>query len=100
MKSANTESSSTSRNSPREMVILFSVGGLIFAISASAVEEIREVVGLEAVPEGTLLIKPPKVKHAFERQGQRYLAVDARVHFHMMPGEATRLMVLRDIRSG
>ena len=100
MKPAATELRDSSRNSPREMVILFSAGGVTFAISASAVEEIRELAGVERLAEEALFLKPPKVTHSFERQGRRYIAVDARVFFHMTSRQATRLMVLRHIRSG
>lgn len=100
MKPAESELRDTSRNSPREMVILFTVGGVKFAISASAVEEIRELAGVERLAEEALFLKPPKVTHCFERQGRRHVAVDAGVHFHMTSKQVTRLMVLRDIRSG
>jgi chemotaxis signal transduction protein len=89
----------SSRRGPREKVILFSVAEITFAISATAIEEIRELVGLEELPEEALVRRWAKVKHAFERQGHRYFAVDARVHFHTTHGQPSRLMVLRHVRA-
>ena len=100
MKPTKGERGGSSRNGPREMVILFSVEEVTFAISASAVEEIRELAGLEQLPEESRLRVLTRVKHVFERQGCRYLAVDARTHFHMAPGQPLRLMVLAHVRAG
>ena len=72
---------------------------MTFAISATAVEEIRELAGLEQLPEEALTLRLTKVRHAFERQGHRYFAVDARVHFHTTHGQPSRLMVLRQVRA-
>ena len=78
-----------------ETVILFSVGGAKFAIAASAVDEIRDLAGLQKLVLGTLGQKFAKVKQMLERQGQRYFVVDACEHFHLAMARPTRLLVLR-----
>lgn len=88
-------SSGSSRPKAGETVILFSVGGSKFAIAASAVEEIRDLVGLQRAGLGTLQQKFAKVKQTFERQGQRYFVVDACEHFHLATARPSRLLVLR-----
>lgn len=78
-----------------ETVILFSVGGSKFAIAASAVEEIRDLGGLQKLALGTIQQKFAKVKQTFERQGRRYFVVDAREHFHLSIARPSRLLILR-----
>jgi len=78
-----------------ETVILFSVGGSKFAIAASAVDEIRDLVGLQKFGLGTVQQEFAKVKQTFDRQGKRYFVVDAREHFHLAMARPSRLLVLR-----
>jgi len=80
-----------------ETMILFRVGEFTFAIGANAVEEIRDLTGLQDFSFGRSHQKLEKVKHAFERQGRDYFVVDAAAHFHLDKAHTTRLMVLRDL---
>ena len=79
-----------------ESVILFSVAGTTFAISAAAVEEIRGVSGLEPLRSGYLHPKFAKFKFRLERDGRTYFVLDANAHFHILPTCHDRLLVLRD----
>lgn len=75
----------------KETVILFSIAGNTFAIATSAVEEIRELAGLQEFPS-----RLSKVTRKLVRQGRQYLVVDAGKHFRLSNAQPTRLMVLRD----
>ena len=75
----------------KETMILFWVGGFSFAVAATAVDEIREVTGLQEFPS-----RLAKVTHTLERQGRHYFVVDAARHFRLMAADSTRLMVLRN----
>lgn len=79
-----------------EPVILFSVGETTFAISAAAVEEIRNTAGLEPLRAGYLHAKFAKFKYKLERDGRTYFVVDANAHFHIPATRHERLLVLRD----
>jgi chemotaxis signal transduction protein len=80
---------------PGETVILFSVAGAKFAIAASAVDEIRDLAGLQKFWSGAVQQKFAKVKQTLERQGQRYFVVDACEHFHLAAARSSRLLILR-----
>lgn len=80
-----------------ETMILFCVGEFTFAIAANAVEEIRDLAGLQDFNFGRSHHKLEKVKHVFERQGRDYFVVDAAAHFHLHEAHTTRVMVLRDL---
>jgi chemotaxis signal transduction protein len=79
----------------REMVILFLVGGVKFAIAADAVDEIRELGGLKEFSAGISNPKLERIKHTLDRQGQRYFVLDGCTHFGAGKRRPTRLMVLR-----
>lgn len=80
-----------------EPVILFGVGEHRFAISAIAVEEIRNTDGLQEIGiAGDLRV--PKVKYRLARDGRTYWVVEANQHFRMLPAPTTRLLVLRNSR--
>jgi len=78
-----------------EAVILFASAGITFAISAAAVDEIRNTSGLEPLRAGHLGPKFSKFKYTLERDGRTYFVVDANEHFHALPTRHTRLLVLR-----
>ncbi len=79
-----------------EPVVLFAVAESIFAIAASAVEEIRNIDGLSPCALGNSYNGLHKVKFSFERNEKKYLVVDSNLHFHLFPSRATRLLVLRN----
>lgn len=83
-----------------EAVILFSVGGTTFAIAAGAVEEIRDLSGLEPLHVGYLHGKFSKFKYTLRHEGRTCFVLDAATHFHMLPTRPGRLLLLRDTPAG
>jgi chemotaxis signal transduction protein len=81
-----------------EAVILFSVAANIFAISASAVEEIRSAQDLRPLAAAYPHLKFGKVRHAITRDGKTFFVVDANMHFRMLPSHPTRVLLLRGTR--
>ena len=79
----------------QETVILFSAGGAHFAISARAVEEIRETAGLKGFVSYAFQDRFAKVKHTLDRQGKTIFVVDACTHFCIDEKQPARVMVLR-----
>lgn len=79
-----------------EPAILFTVSSSIFAIAASAVEEIRNIEGLVPCAMGDTYKGLRKVKFFLERNQRKYLVIDSNLHFHATPSQATRLLVLRN----
>lgn len=92
-----TRSEATDRTQPSsgETMILFSVGGSKFAIAASAVEEIRNLTGLQNFILEGANPRFGKVRQVFERQGRQYFVVDPCTHFHLAMARPSRLLVLR-----
>ena len=88
-----------SSNHLREMVILFFVGGVKFAVAADAVDEIRELGGLKEFSAGISNPKLERVRHTLDRQGQCYFVLDGCSHFGARERRLTRLMVLRHVRA-
>lgn len=78
-----------------EAVILFAVAGTTFAISAAAVDEIRNTSGLQPLRVGQLGPKFSKFKYTLQRDGRTYFVVDGNIHFHALPTRHSRLLVLR-----
>jgi chemotaxis signal transduction protein len=91
---------SRKRSHRGEAVILFSVGGTTFAIAAAAVDEIRDLSGMEPLHIGYLHGKFSKFKHTIQREGRTCFVLDAATHFHMLPTKAARLLVLRHMPAG
>ena len=84
-----------SRRTSRETIILFSVSGAKFGIAASAVEEIRDLAGLQKLALGAAQQRFAKVKQTIERQDKTYFVVDACEHFHLSLARPSRLLILR-----
>lgn len=87
-----------------EDVILFQIGGVRFVISAKAVDEIRNLDGLEPYkPASFAQAKMSKVKHTLVRANKdpekTYFVVEAASHFHMSGAKSGRLLVMRDRES-
>jgi chemotaxis signal transduction protein len=78
-----------------ETVILFSVGAAKFAIAASAVEEIRDLAGLQKLVLEAAQKKLAKVRQTIVRQGKTYFVVDACEHFQLSLSRPSRLLVMR-----
>jgi len=73
-------------------VILFTIGEQMFAIGASAVNEVQSLQGLTAL--GHQPRQFGKVRHSLVREGRRYWVVDANIHFGMMPTHSSRVLLL------
>lgn len=73
-----------------ETVLLFSVGGFLFAIPARSLEEIREIGDLRDFSS-----RLAKVKQTLDRQKRTYFVVDAAKHFRVANQHPGRLMILR-----
>lgn len=79
----------------REDVIVFTVGGFSFAISAHAVSEIRGIEALRPFSPSPGYECPDKVNHTLHRNGTLYFVVDAARHFRLPPARPGRVMILR-----
>jgi chemotaxis signal transduction protein len=101
MKISHSRSNRKAPTSGQERAILFSVGGTTFAIAADAVDEIRNLDGLEPCAPASLYQRLAKVRFTLERQRCCYFVVDAGAHFGMptAASQAMRLMVMRNVRS-
>jgi chemotaxis signal transduction protein len=99
MKLSHSRSRRRSSLSQRESAILFSVAGMVFAIAADAIDEVRNLDGLVPCDLASAYQRLEKVRFTLERQGRRYFVVDAGVHFGIPTAgaQATRLMVMRNI---
>ena len=82
------------RSRRSESVILFAVAQYKFAIAAHAVDEIRNLEGLQ--PLGQAFSRAGKVRHVFQRDHRTYFVVDANLHLRILSSHATRLLLLRD----
>jgi chemotaxis signal transduction protein len=78
-----------------EAAILFAVGPYKFAIAASEVDEIRDMHGLTPASFSDAPQSVRKVRYLLERERRIYQVVDASMHFHIVPSEASRILVLR-----
>ncbi|MGH9491978.1 MAG: chemotaxis protein CheW [Terriglobales bacterium] len=83
------------RSAPREAMILFTVGPTTLAIAAGAVEEIRNIEGLEPFAPSFKLRSLAQVKHTLARGARSYFVVDAAAHFGVASARPTRLLLLR-----
>ena len=79
----------------REDVIIFTVGGFSFAISAYAVSEIRGIEGLRPFSPSPDFECPEKVNYTLHRNGALYFVVDAARHFQLPPSRPGRVLILR-----
>ena len=83
------------RREAGENVILFTVGGFRFAISAAAVSEIRSMEGLQRYFGGTAHKAATKVIYTLERDAMTHFVVSAAQHFHLPPSRPDRVLILR-----
>jgi len=82
---------------PREQVVMFSIAGYRFVISASSVQEIRSTDSLG----GTVvdLDRPVlrKVRHIVERDARSCYVVSGYEHFHLPLSRPTSVLILRAV---
>jgi chemotaxis signal transduction protein len=77
-----------------EQVVVFSIGQFTFAISAAAVQEIRNTDSLGGMVMELENIVVPKVRHMIERDSRSYFVVSGFDHFHLPQSRPTTLLIL------
>jgi chemotaxis signal transduction protein len=86
--------SAGSSNRTTEQVVVFSIGEFTFAISAAAVQEIRNTDSLGGMVMDLESIVVPKVRHMIERDARSYFVVSGYDHFHLPTSRPTTLLIL------
>jgi len=82
-----------------EQIVLFRVGGKLFAISSGSVQEVRSVDSLSGMSHELPQSKVGKVRHFLRRGDRTLFVVDGTAHFGL-PAEAPSLVfVLRHTRT-
>jgi chemotaxis signal transduction protein len=74
-----------------EAMILFTVASYVLAISARAVEEIRDT----SETRKCAATGPNQVRQVLKREGKTYFVVDASAHLRLLASQPTRLLLLR-----
>jgi chemotaxis signal transduction protein len=83
-----------------EPMILFAVAGHTLAIAAAAVEEIRNLDGLEPLAGSFAPPRLKKFRYTLERGNRTCFVVDAAAHFRLPASTPSRLLLLRDLPAG
>lgn len=81
-------------NRTTEQVVVFSIGEYTFAISAAAVQEIRNTDSLGGMVMELESVIVPKVRHIIERDSRSYFVVSGFDHFHLPQSRPTTLLIL------
>jgi len=84
----------SSGNRSTEQVVVFSIGEYSFAISAAAVQEIRNTDSLGGMVMELESSVVSKVGHTIERDSRSYFVVSGSDHFHLPPSRPTTLLIL------
>src|SRR5579859_5533277 len=78
-----------------EQIILFRVGGQLFAISSASVQEVRSVDSLTGttgdIPQSTVR----KVRHTIRRGDTTHYVVNGTIHFGLQAAAASLIFFLR-----
>ena len=98
MKIASSESQGTRRARRSEPVILFTISGQMFAISASAMHEIRNTDSLSAAAVELSCPAVSKVRHLLRRGDSALFVVSGFEHFGLPPSRAEHAILLRHSR--
>jgi chemotaxis signal transduction protein len=77
-----------------EQVVVFSIGDFTFAISAAAVQEVRNTDSLGGMVMDMEHVVVNKVRHMIERDSRSYYVVSGYDHFHLPPSRPTTLLIL------
>ena len=87
------------QSAPTEQIILFRVGGQLFAVSSASVQEVRSVDSLGG--SATELSQPGlrKVRHVVKRGGNTVYVVSGAMHFGLPETPAALIFVLRRTRT-
>jgi len=98
VKIASSESQGTRRTRRSEPVILFTISGQMFAISASAMHEIRNTDSLSAATAEISCPAVLKVRHLLRRGNAALFVVSGFEHFGLPPSRAEHAILLRHSR--
>jgi chemotaxis signal transduction protein len=77
-----------------EQVVVFSIGEFTFAISAAAVQEVRNTDSLGGMVMDLENVIVNKVRHMIERDSRSYYVVSGYDHFHLPQSRPTTLLIL------
>ena len=87
-------------SSPRsEQIILFRVGGQLFAISSASVQEVRSVDSLAGASAEISVPHLKKVRHTLQRGDKSLFVVNGAVHFGLPQTPGALVFVLRSTRT-
>lgn len=82
-----------------EQVILFRVGGQVFAISSASVQEVRSVDSLSGMSQELSQSSVQKVRHSLRRGERTLYVVNGTIHFGLPPSPASLVFLLRHTRT-
>jgi chemotaxis signal transduction protein len=82
-----------------EQIILFRVGGLLFAISSASVQEVRSVDSLAGAAAEIKDSAVRKVRHVLHRAEQTLFVVNGPMHFGLPLTPGTLVFILRHTRT-
>lgn len=98
MKIASNTQPSSRRPSRGEQIVLFSIAGQTFAISANAVQEIRTTESIAAGASEFSLPTIPKVRHCLRREADSVYIVSGYAHFGLHASRPSQVILLRKHR--
>jgi chemotaxis signal transduction protein len=84
-----------SRAPRAEQIILFRIGGQLFAISSASVQEVRSVDGLTGTTKEIMHAAIPKVRHTIRRGDTTHYVVSGTSHFGVPAASASLIFFLR-----
>lgn len=83
------------RNPRVEQIILFRVGGQLFAISSASVQEVRSVDSLTGVTQDIPQSSVRKVRHTIRRGDTKHYVVSGTTHFGVQTAAPSLIFFLR-----
>lgn len=86
---------SKARTPRAEQIILFRIGGQLFAISSASVQEVRSVDSLTGISQEIPTTSVRKVRHTVRRHDQTHYVVNGTVHFGLPAAAASLVFFLR-----
>src|SRR5215475_7610847 len=86
---------SKARTPRAEQIILFRVGGQLFAISSASVQEVRSVDSLTGMSQEIPSTSVRKVRHTVRRNDQTHYIVNGTIHFGLPTAPASLVFFLR-----
>jgi chemotaxis signal transduction protein len=82
-----------------EQIILFRVGGALFAVSSASVQEVRSVDSLAGAAAEIKDSGVQKVRHLLQRGEQHLFVVNGTIHFGLPLTPGTLVFILRQTRT-